>query len=365
MPQWWNSLYQTFTQLRHRNTFVKREERYPSAKIAANQATIICWSHPLSLSPKLIRQFLIWLVIGLTVYGIMTVVFSDFDAIKASVAKVGWLGWTTILALSTFNILVRFGRWQLYLNTLGHPVPAGPSLQYFLAGFAFTSTPAKAGEALRSLYLKKHDVSYPESLGALFVERLTDLIAVILFALAAAYPFEEYRWLVFLAGALTLSMLPLVHSQFLRRQLAQLADKIGNSKIKAGITHIIDLITSSAALLKSGPLYGGMALSLIAALAVCTIMYLVLMLLGAEISFTLAIGIYATGILVGALSFLPGGIGSAELVMIGLLMLAGVDKTTATAATLVCRIAAMWYSIALGIVAVLRLEFFQNAQENG
>jgi uncharacterized protein (TIRG00374 family) len=316
----------------------------------------------LSLSPKLIRQFLIWLVVGIAVYGI-AVIYADFDKIQASLAKVGWLGWGAVLALSTVNILFRFGRWQLYLYTLGHKVPALRSLQYFVAGFAFTSTPAKAGEALRSVYLKREGVSYPESLGALFVERLTDLIAVILFALAAAYPFEDYRWLVALAGCLTLSMLPLIHSQFLRAQLTQLSDRIPNTRIQAALRHLVEMLTSSAALLRSGPLYGGMALSLIAALAVCLMMYIVLTLLGAEISLTLAIGIYATGILVGALSFLPGGIGSAELVMIGLLILAGVDKTTATAATLVCRIAALWYSIGLGIIAVIGLEFMPGKSQ--
>jgi uncharacterized protein (TIRG00374 family) len=316
----------------------------------------------LSLSPKLIRQFLIWLVVGIAVYGI-AVIYADFDKIQASLAKMGWLGWCAVLALSTVNILVRFGRWQLYLHTLGHKVPALRSLQYFIAGFAFTSTPAKAGEALRSVYLKREGVSYPQSLGALFVERLTDLIAVILFALAAAYPFEDYRWLVALAGCLTLSMLPLVHSQFLRAQLTQLSDRMPNTRIQAALRHLVEILTSSAALLRSGPLYGGMALSLIAALAVCLIMYIVLTLLGAEISLTLAIGIYATGILVGALSFLPGGIGSAELVMIGLLILAGVDKTTATAATLVCRIAALWYSIGLGIIAVIGLEFMPGKSQ--
>jgi uncharacterized protein (TIRG00374 family) len=308
----------------------------------------------LTLPPKLVRQFLIWLIIGIAVY-MAAIAYGDFDKIRASLAKVSWW-WIAILGLSSINILLRFGRWQLYLKTLGHKVPAVRSLEYFVAGFALTSTPAKAGEALRSVYLKREGVSYPESLGALFVERLTDLIAVILFALAAAYPFEDYRWLVVLAGCATLSILPLVHSQLLRAQLTRLSDKIANSAIQNAIRHAIELITSSATLLRSGPLYGGMALSAFAALAVCLIMYLVLVLLGAEVSLPLAVGIYATGILVGALSFLPGGIGSAELVMIGLLVLAGVDKSTATAATLVCRIAALWYLIALGIIVIMRLE---------
>jgi uncharacterized protein (TIRG00374 family) len=319
----------------------------------------------LALSSKLIRQFLIWLVIGVTVYAI-AIAISDTDNMLATLARIGVSGWLLVLGLSTLNIALRFMRWQNYLHELGNHVPAWRSLEYFVAGFAFTSTPAKAGEAVRSLYLKRDGVNYTDSLAALFVERLTDLIAVVLLALAAAYSFENYRWLVMLAAGLTLAMLPLVHSKLLRQILGNVADRISQEKISTGLRHLIELINSSAALLRSGPLYGGMVLSLLAALAVSLMMYIVLVLMGVEISMPLAIGIYATGILVGALSFLPGGIGSAEAVMIGLLVLAGVDITTATAATLVCRVAAMWYSIALGIVIVLRLETGAgSAQEIG
>ena len=106
-----------------------------------------------------------------------------------------------------------------------------------------------------------------------------------------------------------------------------------------------------------------MLLSMLAAFAVSVMMYVVLVALGVDISLPLAVGIYATGILAGALSFLPGGIGSAEAVMIGLLVLAGVELSVATAATLICRIAAMWYSIAVGIVIVLWLELTSPAPQ--
>jgi uncharacterized protein (TIRG00374 family) len=310
------------------------------------------------------RQFMIWLVVGIAIYGI-TVAFSDADKLRAAFAQVGTFGWLAVIGLSSLNIGIRFVRWQYYLQTLGHAVPVIRSLEYFVAGFAFTSTPAKAGEALRSLYLKREGVAYTESLAALFVERLTDLIAVILLALAAAYQFDDYRWLVMLAGIATLMMLPVIHSQLPRNLLSKIAARTSNPKISNGIIHLIELIKSSAALLRSGPLYGGMLLSLLAATSVSLMMYVVLQLLNVDISLPLAVGIYATGILVGALSFLPGGIGSAELVMIGLLVLAGVDGTTAAAATLICRIAALWYSIAIGIIIVLRLEFKSGrAQEN-
>lgn len=317
----------------------------------------------MTLSPKLIRQFVIWLAIAIAAYGIVLAAMEDVDKMTASLASIGVVGWGAVIGLSSLNIILRFFRWQNYLAALGHHLPAARNLQYFVAGFAFTITPAKAGEAVRSLYLKEDGVSYTNSLAALFVERLTDLLAVVLMTLAAAYSFEDYRWLVWLAGGMTLAVLPLIHSVWLRDLLSELAAKFSHNKLGAAIGNIVNLMNSSAALLKSGPLYGGMALSLVACFAVCYMMYVTLNLLGAEVSMTLAVGIYATGILVGALSFLPGGIGSAEAVMIGLLVLAGVDLTTATAATLICRIAALWYSIVLGLGIVLRLELGTARQQ--
>jgi len=300
------------------------------------------------------RQSLFWLVIAIAVYGV-TVVISGVEEMGESLARIGIAGWAAVLGLSTFNIALRFWRWQMYLNTMGYSVPVSRSLQYFLAGFAFTSTPAKAGEAVRSLYLKTEGVKYTDSLAALFVERVTDLLAVILFALAAAYTIESMRWLVILAGIATLAMLPVIHSNWLRKLLGDLQEKLQSGKLQNGIGYVIEMIGSSSALLQSGPLYGGMVLSLIACFSVCFMMHLTLILLGVDIPVALAVGIYATGILAGALSFMPGGIGSAEAVMLGLLVLAGVDTNIALAAILVCRIAALWYAIAIGVIVVLRL----------
>ena len=176
----------------------------------------------MALSSKLIRQLIIWLAIAIAVYGIVLAAMEDADKMTASLIAFGALGWLSVIGLSSLNIVVRFIRWQNYLAALGHPIAWFRSLQYFLAGFAFTITPAKAGEAVRSLYLKDEGVRYTNSLAALFVERLTDLLAVVLMTLAAAWSFEDYRWLVWLAGGLTLSILPLIHSMWLRELLSKL-----------------------------------------------------------------------------------------------------------------------------------------------
>ena len=49
---------------------------------------------------------------------------------------------------------------------------------------------------------------------------------------------------------------------------------------------------------------------------------------------------------------LPGGLGSAEITMIGLLILNGVTGADAATATIVIRIATLWFAVLLGILAM-------------
>ena len=97
---------------------------------------------------------------------------------SAAISRVG--GWQggQIVGVVLLGYGLRFLRWQVYLNALRHPLPWRPSLKIYLAGFALTTTPGKAGEALRGVLLKRWDVPYAHSFAALFSERLADLPSI-------------------------------------------------------------------------------------------------------------------------------------------------------------------------------------------
>ena len=63
--------------------------------------------------------------------------------------------------------------------------------------------------------------------------------------------------------------------------------------------------------------------------------------------------VYALAMLAGALSFLPGGLGGAEAVMVAALTLKGVDQPSAVAATIIIRLATLWFAVALGLLALM------------
>jgi uncharacterized protein (TIRG00374 family) len=75
-----------------------------------------------------------------------------------------------------------------------------------------------------------------------------------------------------------------------------------------------------------------------------------------HLDITTAVGIYAIAVLVGGLSFLPGGLGSTEAVMTTLLVAHKFPIGDAVFVTLTCRIVTLWLAVFLGWVATLRLQ---------
>ena len=64
--------------------------------------------------------------------------------------------------------------------------------------------------------------------------------------------------------------------------------------------------------------------------------------------------------LAGALSFLPGGLGSAEAVMVSLLTMNDMLLADAVAATVFTRLVTLWFAVILGIIALWRSQSVQH-----
>ena len=312
------------------------------------------------LNQRLVRP-LIWSILaGVIIYG-GSMVFSDLHAVGESIARLGAAGWLAVLGLSLTNYGLRFVRWQIYLNRFRYSIPTLRSLAYYLGGFAFTTTPGKAGEAMRSLYLKRHGVTYVHSLAAFFTERLVDLVAMVLLALVAALTFPDYQWPVVVIMMLLLLLLLMVHARPFHSVLGAQLQRLPSDKARSLGLRLLDLLRSASTLLWSGPLYAGAVLAVLAWGAEGVAFHVILQTLDIETTVSLAVGIYSVSVLVGALSFIPGGLGSTEAVMILLLKLVGADTPTALAATVICRLATLWFAVMIGGLTVLLLELQTKA----
>ena len=96
----------------------------------------------------------------------------------------------TVIALVFVGFLLRAARWHYYIRVLQWDVPPWRSFSALVASIALTATPGKTGELVKAALLREyHPVSLSQGAGILLVERLGDLVAVLLLALAGLTAF--------------------------------------------------------------------------------------------------------------------------------------------------------------------------------
>lgn len=266
---------------------------------------------------------------------------------------IGLLGTLITLLLSLVNYGLRFVRWHVYLRALGYNIDWLSSLRIYLSGFALTTTPGKAGEAFRGLFLKQHHVPFPTTLAALVSERLSDLVAIILLTLIGLSEYPQARNIV-LVGVLAVVLVLISISS--RKALTYIQEVISvrTGKIFKLLDQVVRLLIEARRCHTLKLLVFSTMISIVSWGAEAIAFYFVLEWLGADISLSFAIFIYSISMLAGAISFLPGGLGSSEAVMISLLLFKGVLMPTAIAATVFIRLATLWFAVATGLFAMYK-----------
>lgn len=274
--------------------------------------------------------------------------WGGWHEVAAAVVQVGFAGWAVLLGLSALNYVLRFLRWQVYLAQLKARVPWRSSLAIYLAGFALTTTPGKAGELIRSLFLRGHGVRPVDSVAAFVSERLSDLVAIVLLASIGFSSHPEMRPLLYAGMAVSAVVLLLVGSRRALDAVHRRAQARGSRLLQ----RVAGTLQAAAVCQRPRVMLPMTALSVLAWGLEATALHLLLGWLGMPQDWTFSFFVYAVGMLAGALSFLPGGLGGTEAAMVGLLLLAGHPQAQAVAAVVVIRITTLWFAVAIGLLAL-------------
>lgn len=251
---------------------------------------------------------------------------------------------------------IRYGRWRLLLHAVNQYPPVPADARIWMGSYAFTATPGKSGEAVRSLLLKQEcGVPVPPTLMALVMERLTDGTAVLLLLLINL-PLL-LRWQVPLAVPIGIGVASVIAGWLVLRS------PWAKAQIKSSVKRLLPRKLASAGgeglaalrqLLQPGVLVQATVIGAVAWSLEGVSLWLLLRGMGIE-----AVGIGGATIahtaagLLGALTLLPGGLGSTEAGTVGLLALQGIGVAAATPATLLIRLMTLWFATALGVACLL------------
>jgi uncharacterized membrane protein YbhN (UPF0104 family) len=177
---------------------------------------------------------------------------------------------------------------------------------------------------------------------------------VVLLCLVGLSQFPALRGVVVLAVGLMLGVYVAIARS--RRHAVQAAEvQFGGSRLKHVLARVQGLLASARPCHTPVLLLTTTALSLAAWAAEAWAFYLLLGALGSNASLSFSVFVYAIAVLAGALSFLPGGLGGTEATMMSLLLLTGHAQPVAVVATVLIRLSTLWFAVALGLVALLRL----------
>lgn len=297
-------------------------------------------------------------LLGVLLYG-FAVLYTGYRQLADSLTRFDARMFVAALGLSSFNYLLRFGKWEFYLRWLGiRGVPKLDSLLVFLSGFVLTITPGKVGEVFKSAVLSRtHGVPGERTAPIVVAERLTDVIGVVLLILWGSSQFDGgLGWALGGAGAIGVGLTAIFWSAPSNWFLAQLeSTRFARivPKLRGALAQLQKLASPKALLLPT-------LLSLVGWGCEGVALWLLLHGFGADVSVAQGAFFYSTATLAGALVPVPGGLGVAEaLIQQQLVRVAGVEHGVATASMLMIRFATLWWAVLVGFVALglLRLRF--------
>ncbi|MBL8725902.1 MAG: flippase-like domain-containing protein [Planctomycetes bacterium] len=297
-----------------------------------------------------------WVVLALFAIGAYAVwlLWADAAAVGQAMGQFG--AGTVALALfwASLNYLLRWCRWQVYLRRLGCSVPRGESGLVFVAGFVMTLTPAKMGEVLKSLLLKRScGLAIATTAPIVVAERVTDLAGLVLLMALGCLRFERGVPVAIAAAGLVVVLgavgaIPALGTTLVRwvgrlPVLSRKADRLQAAYLS--LHRLSDLRTFAVATAWSTLGWGSHC--------VCLWQCAHGLLPGAIDGLESCLA-YAAPLLGGTLILVPGGLGATESSMTGLLGVlseGGFDPGMAAAVALLVRLVTFWWAILLGAVA--------------
>jgi len=295
------------------------------------------------------------IVVAVIGYGIWAGI-NDGQKIADAIEAIGWRGVVFLCGLSLCNYFLRYVRWYALLRHLGDKPSFVDGMACYWAGFALTTTPGKAGEAIRCVYFNtRHNVNNAHSFAALFVDRLTDLVVALIMAMAALMHFPQYHLVGWAMLLLLLTVVIAVNKPQPFLMICARLEGISPKFLRHFFAGVPAFFEKTALLMSWRVLFFSIVLGLVSWCAEAYGFSWLATLLGAQADVIVLMGMFFLAMMAGVVT--PGGLGGTEVVMAALLMAVGLDASAAFVVSLICRVATLWFSIFVGLLSMLWLEY--------
>ena len=298
---------------------------------------------------KLDNRLILVLVAAVGIYAIFLFT-SDFNIVSEKIFnfKINYL--PLILLLVSASWIPLFIKWHFLLKNSEIDIPLTKNISVFLSGTAFEITPGQIGILMKSQILKTNfNISHTKTVPIVMVEKVYDLIGAILAAIIGIIILGMDLYLITIA----ILILAIIFFFMYYRPASELFFKrITKTKF---FSKYIDNMSEFHAIFQKSTNVKVATICILLGVAywfiISTAAYYTLLAFDINVlDYLTVLAIYTTSVLLGAISFIPAGIGITEGSIAGLFTLNGIDVSTALILSITIRVLTLWYSVGVGFI---------------
>tara|TARA_B100000809_G_scaffold238725_1_gene259729 strand:+ start:468 stop:1409 length:942 start_codon:yes stop_codon:yes gene_type:complete len=300
---------------------------------------------------KLDNRLILVLVAAIGIYAIF-LFMSDFNIISEKISNFKIYYLPLILLLVTVSWIPLIIRWQFLLKTSEIYIPFTKSILVYLSGSALQITPGQIGELIKAQILKTgFNIPRTKTAPVVLVEKVYDLIGAIIASIIGIIILElEIYLIIFAIFVLALIFFFIYYKPAFEFFLKQIIKMKFFSKYTENILEsyeIIKKITTPQIAIRS------ISLSITYWFIVSIAVYYTLLAFDIDIlNYLKVLSIFTTSTILGAITFIPGGIGVTEGSIAGFFTLEGINMSTALVLSVMIRIVTLWYNVSIGFIAL-------------
>ena len=300
---------------------------------------------------KFENNIILMIVVAVAVYAIFLFI-SDYQKISDVVIDFRIEYLIPILSLVTASWIPLILMWHLLLKKNGITIPFRKNILIWLSGSALSLTPGQIGWIIKSQLIKTlYDIPRTKTAPVVLVEKFYALTGgIIAGIIGIIISGMDFNLVLFSITTLSVIFFLIYYRPIFQYGLKRITKFKFFSKYSDNIADSYEILRNS-----TGPGIASICivLSISYWILVSLAVYLTLLAFGIEgTSFLKTISIYTSSVVIGVISFIPGGLGITEGSLVGLFTLEGIDVSLALILSIIIRLVTLWYSVSIGFIGL-------------
>ncbi len=312
---------------------------------------------------KLINSVSIFVIAGLIVSALVFVAIAfagGFSNVVSVILSSNlYIYAVAIMAVFT-GYMLRYVKWAYYIKRLGLKVSSWKNLAVYLSLYSMDITPGKFGRVLAAYTLNRiTNIKFMNIVPIVTMDIFSDFIGTGLVALGASLYFHEYVIYVVAIDIVLLLPFAFILNKWLFNKFKKL---LGKYNFIEKFTIYGEEYYASQSVLNSPKVYGvSILVTVPAAMLNAIALYFTIMALGFHISASASLLTFSSTQIFGMVSAVPGNIGVTDGALTAILSSSlKLPAAISSAATIMVRLATLWFGVAMGSAFLLYTLRFWN-----